>query len=134
MTDEETVAVRPFGELEAEIMRVVWAHQEPLAIQQITDLLNEERALAYTTVMTVTDRLRKKGWLERVKSGRSYRYSAVRSAEEYTAELMEQALESSADRTNALVRFAGRLDASEAAALREALNQPPSSGAPGSTG
>jgi len=121
--------MRPFGELEGDIMRVVWASSEPLAIQQITDALNEERPLAYTTVMTVTERLRTKGWLERAKKGRSYRYSAVRSADDYTAELMEQALESSVDRGNALLRFAGRLDADEVAALREALGQlPPETG------
>ncbi|MFC4467334.1 BlaI/MecI/CopY family transcriptional regulator [Streptomyces xiangluensis] len=114
--------MRPFGELEADIMRVVWASGEPLNIQGITDALNGEgRQLAYTTVMTVTERLRVKGWLERVKQSRSYRYSAVRSAEDYSAELMRQALDSSSDRTGALLRFAGRLGAAEAAALREAL-------------
>ncbi|MFI1731014.1 BlaI/MecI/CopY family transcriptional regulator [Streptomyces acidicola] len=118
--------MRPFGELEADIMRVVWASEEPLNIQGITDVLNGEgRQLAYTTVMTVTERLRTKGWLERAKQSRSYRYSALRSAEDYAAGLMEQALDSSADRAGALLRFAGRLGAAEAAALREALDALP---------
>ncbi|WP_258534986.1 hypothetical protein [Streptomyces sp. PT12] len=46
---------------------------------------------------------------------------AVRSADDYTAALLEQALDTTADRTGALVRFAGRLDPDEAAALRAAL-------------
>ncbi|GAA0476982.1 BlaI/MecI/CopY family transcriptional regulator [Streptomyces olivaceiscleroticus] len=66
-----------------------------------------------------------KRWLERVKHGRAFHYSALRSADDYTAELMERALHSSADRANALIRFAGRLAAAEAAALREALNTTP---------
>ncbi len=103
-------------------MRVLWASEEPLSIQRLTDVLNEARPLAYTTVMTVTERLRAKGWLERNKHGRSYRYSALRSADDYTAELMEQALASSTDRANALLHFAGRLDADEAVALRKALD------------
>ncbi len=115
-------AMRPFGELEAEVMRVVWASPEPVGIQRITDTLNESRPLAYTTVMTVTERLRSKRWLVRVKQGRSYRYSALRSADDYTAELMEQALQSSSDRATALLHFAGRLEAAEAAALRKALD------------
>ncbi|MEV0601887.1 BlaI/MecI/CopY family transcriptional regulator [Streptomyces sp. NPDC050315] len=119
------MALRPFGELESDIMSVVWASEESLSIQRLTDVLNEQRPLAYTTVMTVTERLRAKGWLERTKHGRSYRYSALRSADDYTAELMEQALASSADRANALLHFAGRLDADEAVALRKALDAMP---------
>ncbi|MBZ4018779.1 BlaI/MecI/CopY family transcriptional regulator [Streptomyces purpurogeneiscleroticus] len=118
--------MRPFGELEADIMRIVWASNEPLNIQGIVDALNgEQRQLAYTTVMTVTERLRAKGWLERAKQGRSFHYGAARTADDYSAGLMEQALDSSADRTSALLRFAGRLDASEAAALRRALESMP---------
>ncbi|MFI6008675.1 BlaI/MecI/CopY family transcriptional regulator [Streptomyces sp. NPDC051243] len=116
--------MRAFGELEAEIMRVVWRSPEPVAIQTIVDALGEQRQLAYTTVMTVTERLREKGWLTRVRQGRSYRYSAVRTADDYTAELMGQALHASTDRAGALVRFAGQLSAEEAAALRSALNEP----------
>ncbi len=112
-------------------MRVVWASEEPLSIQHITDALNEERSLAYTTVMTVTERLRTKGWLDRTKHGRSYRYSALCSADDYTAGLMEQALAHSTDRANALLHFAGRLDAEEAAALRKALDAMPPDPGPG---
>jgi predicted transcriptional regulator len=115
------MTVRPFGDLEAGIMRLIWAADGPLSVQQLTDSLGPGRSLAYTTVMTVTERLRGKGWLERVKQGRSYRYSALRSSDEYTARLMEQALDASADRETALLRFAERLDATEAAALRAAL-------------
>ncbi|MFC6065428.1 BlaI/MecI/CopY family transcriptional regulator [Streptomyces ochraceiscleroticus] len=63
-------ALRAFGELESDIMRVVWASEESLSIQRLTDVLNEERPLAYATVMTVTERLRTKGWLERNKHNR----------------------------------------------------------------
>ncbi|RKN10122.1 BlaI/MecI/CopY family transcriptional regulator [Streptomyces radicis] len=115
--------MRPLGELEAEIMRVVWRGTEPLTIQALTDTLNEQRPLAYTTVMTVVDRLRQKGWLTRTKVSRAYRYSASRSAEDYTALLLEQALDTTADRAGALIRFADRLDPAEAEALREALGR-----------
>lgn len=123
--------MRPFGELEADIMRVMWASREPLNIHGIVEVLHREgRQLAYTTVMTVTERLRTKGWLGRVKEGRSFQYTALRSADDYSADLMDQALDSSADRESALLRFAGRLDPDEAAALRRALAaMPPESAA-----
>ncbi|NGO06664.1 BlaI/MecI/CopY family transcriptional regulator [Streptomyces sp. HC44] len=125
--------MRPFGDLEADVMRVMWASDEPLNIHGIVDALHREgRQPAYTTVMTVTERLRTKGWLERVKQGRSFRYSVLRTADDYSAELMEQALESSADRESALLRFADRLDASEAEALRRALQAMPAD--PGADG
>lgn len=115
--------MRAFGELEAEIMAVVWRSGDGVSVRSLTNTLNEERSLAYTTVMTVTERLREKGWLTRSKEGRSYRYRAARSAEDYTAELMQQALDTSGDRKTALVRFVDRLDADEAAALRAALGR-----------
>ncbi|MFG3133537.1 BlaI/MecI/CopY family transcriptional regulator [Streptomyces tendae] len=121
--------MRAFGELEADIMRVVWRSPEPVAIQAIVDGLGRQPVPAYTTVMTVVDRLREKGWLSREKQGRAYRYAATRTADDYTAELMGQALNDSDDRAGALARFAGRLGAAEAAALREALD-----GAAGSEG
>ncbi|GAB2873554.1 BlaI/MecI/CopY family transcriptional regulator [Streptomyces mayteni] len=113
--------MRALGELEAEVMSVVWRGAGPLTVQNLTDSLNERRPLAYTTVMTIVDRLRAKGWLTREKAGRAYRYSAARSADDYTAALLAQALDTTADRTGALVRFAGNLDPAEAAALRAAL-------------
>lgn len=114
-------------------MRVVWASDDPLSIHDIVDALHREgRQPAYTTVMTVTERLRTKGWLERVKQGRSFRYSALQTAGDYSAGLMEQALDSSADRESALLRFAGRLDPAEAEALRRALARMPAE--PGTDG
>ncbi|MFD5315287.1 BlaI/MecI/CopY family transcriptional regulator [Streptomyces sp. NPDC127098] len=115
--------MRPLGDLEAEVMNVVWHSAEPVTVQNVADSLNERRPLAYTTVMTIVDRLRAKGWLTREKAGRAYRYTAARSADDYTAALLEQALDTTADRTGALVRFAGRLDPTEAAALRAALTR-----------
>lgn len=104
-------------------MRVIWAQHEPISVGDLTEKLSGNRPLAYTTVMTVTERLRNKGWLERVKVSRSYRYSAARTEQDYTADLMDLVLDGSADRTTALLHFAGRLDPAEAAALRAALDR-----------
>lgn len=68
------------GELEAEVMNIVWEQGEA-TVQLVKDALAPERPLAYTTVMTVMSRLAEKGFLKRRKQGRAYRYSATSSQE-----------------------------------------------------
>ncbi|MCC5582651.1 BlaI/MecI/CopY family transcriptional regulator, partial [Microtetraspora sp. AC03309] len=67
--------VRGFGELEAEIMDRIW-NRGPAAVtvREVFDELVEERRIAYTTVMSTMDNLHTKGWLERDRDGRAYRY------------------------------------------------------------
>ena len=47
-----------------------------------------DHAVAYTTVMTVLDRLYKKGVLERERAGRAYVYSAAASSEQLQSSLL----------------------------------------------
>ena len=114
--------MRSFGELESEIMRVVWRADGAVTGHEIAESLSNDRQLAYTTVITVVDRLRNKGVLTRFRDGRSYRYEARLSGEEYAATLMGQVLSTADNRSGALLRFAGDLDPAEAAQLRAALD------------
>lgn len=111
-----------FGDLEAAIMDAVWSADEPLTVRTMVDQLNQERSLAYTTVQTVTEILYRKGWLQREKEGRAYRYWARRSREDYTAGLVEEALSATSDRTAALVRLFEQMEPDEASELRAALD------------
>ncbi|MEU9027466.1 BlaI/MecI/CopY family transcriptional regulator [Streptomyces sp. NPDC048383] len=113
--------VRRLGELEAEIMDRVWQWERPASVREIVDDINRGRKVAYTTVMTVADILYRKGWLSREKSGRAWMYEAVRSREEYTAALMQDALGDSQDRRATLLRFVERMSHEDVAALDEAL-------------
>ena len=114
---------RPFGDLETAIMTVVWASSGPLTVREISNAISQANEKAYTTIQTVTERLHAKGWLSRTRQGKAFVYGAAQSADEYTAGLMEEALEASVDRPAALVRFAGHLSADEAASLRAALDR-----------
>ena len=69
---------RILGPLEADVMDVMWAVDEPLTVRTVLDRLNEGRTshLAYTTVMTVMARLADKGILSRRRDGRGYSYQA----------------------------------------------------------
>ena len=73
------------GPLEAEVMNVLWALDEPAMVREVLERLNRRRdpALAYTTVMTVMARLAQKGLLRRAPKGRGYAYEpAVKDAAE----------------------------------------------------
>ena len=111
------------GDLEARVMRSIWARREPVTVRDFLGDLQQDRPIAYTTVMTVMDNLRKKGWLRRQAEGRAYRYAPLVSAQEYSARLMRQALAASSDRPAVLMHFIGELSAEEADALEEAYRR-----------
>jgi predicted transcriptional regulator len=115
--------VRALGELEAQVMRKIWARPGPVTVRDIVGDLERERPIAYTTVMTVMDNLRKKGWLRRHQDGRAYRYEPAVSGEEYSAGVMRQALAASSDQAGTLMHFIGELSAEEASALAEAYRR-----------
>jgi predicted transcriptional regulator len=60
-------------------MDAVWAAADPVSIREIVEVLNEHRTepLAYTTVMTVMNRLVKKDVLRRHGARRKYVYEAT---------------------------------------------------------
>ena len=122
--------MRALGELEAQVMAKVWARPGPVTVRDIVGDLEQDRRIAYTTVMTVMDNLRKKGWLRRRQDGRAYRYEPAVSGEEYSARVMRQALAASSDRAGTLMHFLGELSAEEAGALAEAYRRLAGPGTP----
>jgi predicted transcriptional regulator len=115
--------VRGFGDLEAVIMERVWEHAEPVTVRELHDELSAERVIAYTTVMSTMDNLHRKGWLNRVKEGKAYRYSASASREEYSARLMREALADGGDTEVVLSHFLAQIDGDESEALRSVLSK-----------
>ncbi|MEU3607737.1 BlaI/MecI/CopY family transcriptional regulator [Streptomyces sp. NPDC035033] len=115
--------MRRLGELEAEIMDRFWRWRRPATVREVVDDLNRHRALAYTTVTTVTGILFHKGHLTRTREGRIWLYRAAATREAYAAALMEDALGAGEDRAATLARFVERLDAAGLAALRTALHE-----------
>jgi predicted transcriptional regulator len=67
--------------LESEVMEAVWQAEEPVSVRRVLDALNTRRSepLAYTTVMTVMNRLVAKNVLSRQGERRSYVYEATAS-------------------------------------------------------
>lgn len=75
--------------LELECMNTLWPLGEA-TVREIRDGLAPRRARAYTTIMTIMDRLARKGVVERQKAGRAYVYRAKLLAEEARAQALAQ--------------------------------------------
>ena len=114
--------MRRLGELERRVMDVLWdSGGQPLTGREVADQLPDR---AYTTVLTILERLRRKGLVERVTDGRTHRFCGADTRAAYRAELMMDALgESTTNRSAVLVRFAESVSAEEAAVLRKALDE-----------
>lgn len=114
-----------FGDLEQAVLEVLWALEPDdwATVRQVHEAM-ADRGLAYTTVMTVMDRLARKGHVVQEREGRAYRYRPRLSRSELTAELMREALADvgAADRGSALVSFVEDASPEDIAALRRALD------------
>ena len=129
------------GELERAVMDHLWSSGEPQTVRQVHEALSAHRDLAYTTIMTVLQRLAKKNLVVQHRDDRAHRYAPMHGRDELVAGLMVDALDQVSDsgsREAALVHFVERVGADEAAALRRALaeleskhRESPSSGNPG---
>lgn len=91
------------GNLEAEIMEIVWARppDQGAAVRDVFAVLHRRRPVAYTTVMTTMARLAKKRLLRAEKHGQAYVYFPMVSEEEFVSGFVGRILE------NLLVSFSG---------------------------
>ena len=115
---------RERGELEGEVLRILWAASGPMSAREIQALFTG-RVPAYTTLMTALERLQKKG--DVIRSGdspRKVRFHAARSGEEHVGRSMMSALDGAGDRQAALLQFAGNLAPGDLDLLRSAIDGP----------
>jgi predicted transcriptional regulator len=85
-------SVLDLAPLELDCMNTLWPIGEG-TVREIRDRLAPRRARAYTTIMTIMDRLARKGVVERQKIGRAYIYRPRLSADEARAQALEQVIE-----------------------------------------
>ncbi len=72
------------GPTEARLMELAWVH-ETLTVKRALFLLGDDER-AYTTIMTVLNRLAGKKFLARRKEGKGFVYSAAVNREEFLRE------------------------------------------------
>jgi predicted transcriptional regulator len=93
-----TVGVSPrrslldLAPLELDCMNTLWPIGEG-TVREIRDLLAPLRPRAYTTIMTIMDRLARKGVVERRKSGRAYIYRPNLSADDARRQALGQVVD-----------------------------------------
>lgn len=111
-------AAHGLGELEAEIMSIMWDNGQVATVREVRAALN--RQAAYTTVMTVMDNLHRKGLLTRERVGKAFHYRPTWSREEYTARLMRDVLAATDNHEAVFTHFVSQMSAEEASSLRAA--------------
>ncbi|MGL5818467.1 MAG: BlaI/MecI/CopY family transcriptional regulator [Phycicoccus sp.] len=131
------------GDLERVVMECLWDAAQPPApagsapegsvpagsapsgatVRDVHDSLSGTREIAYTTVLTVLDRLAKKGLVTRERDGRAWRYQPAGTREALTAQTMRQTMEAMAvtDRRAALLHFLDGASSAELDDLKAAL-------------
>ncbi|HRW41338.1 MAG TPA: BlaI/MecI/CopY family transcriptional regulator [Microthrixaceae bacterium] len=112
---------RPMGALESAVLEQIWSEPDGLTPREVLDRLDED--LAYTTVMTIMNRLWTKGLLDRAKEGRAFRYWPLTSESDLVAAKMSEALSVARDREASLSRFVEVLDPDDGAILRSLLEK-----------
>lgn len=111
---------RVLGELEGEIMEIIW-QKGSVSVRDIQEELLLRREIAYTTVMTIMGRLADKQLLTKKKQGIAYIYTPVCSKVEFTdtlvGEIIDGLLEDYSEQ--AFTHFLGRLKEDDEAKIGE---------------
>ncbi|MEU8075084.1 BlaI/MecI/CopY family transcriptional regulator [Catellatospora citrea] len=110
---------RAAGELEGQVMSVLWAAGRSMIPAEVQAELDP--APAYNTVQTILIRLVDKQLVRRRRVGRAHAYEPVRSEADAAAAQLRATLSGVGDRGLTLQRFAETLDDVEAQVLRQLL-------------
>ena len=82
----------PLGDQELEVLRYVSDHA-PITVREVAEQFGDPRGLARTTILTVMERLRKKGFLNRDKEAGAFRYAPAVAQPEVLQGLVQNFVE-----------------------------------------
>ncbi|OOP60947.1 hypothetical protein BMF89_15030 [Arthrobacter sp. SRS-W-1-2016] len=115
---------RRHGELEGQVLMVLWAADRPLTGAEVHEGLGAPE-LSYKTVLTVLTRLLGKGRVAREKVGRAFVFRPVPDGSADAAERMARVLARGADRAAVLQGFVDAIGPADEAMLRALLEGRP---------
>jgi predicted transcriptional regulator len=101
-------SIDELGELQKAVMEAVWGLGEA-TVQQVREHLGRDPEPAYTTVLSVMQKLEKAGWLGHRAEGRTYVYVPTRSRDEAGASTLRRFIDR-AFRGDPLLLFQRLLD------------------------
>jgi BlaI family transcriptional regulator, penicillinase repressor len=112
--------------LELDIMKAVWRHP-PVTVRDVQAQIRPTRNLAYTTVMTIMDRLHNKGFLTRQLRARTHLYSPAIAYGDVRDKAVKTLINSFFDGSETgLLQFLSGIAAAEAVARPPEFSEPPS--------
>ncbi len=120
---DATVLKKLLGSLELEVMEFMWQAGKA-TVQQVTEVINRARPIAYTTVMTVMGHLVDKGLLARIMEGKKYRYRVAQSSDEFLHETSKKMVRTLVDDFGdmAITQFLGEIGNVDTGRLEELRN------------
>jgi predicted transcriptional regulator len=84
---------KALGDLEARVMIVVWRLKRPVSARAVHDEVVKDHLVAIHTVITVLNKLVRKGLLRREKADGLFEYSARVTEEQFRQEVSRRAVE-----------------------------------------
>lgn len=107
-------------ELEAAIMDLVWSRKlTGFAVGDVLAILEKQREIAYTTVMTTVARLHDKGLLVRKRDGKRYLYSPKLTREQFLESTAREVLDGAVGGRQAMAMLAEKVSEASARELDE---------------
>lgn len=101
-------------------MDVVWSRRlSSFAVSDVLSILEKQRDIAYTTVMTTVTRLHDKGLLEREREGKRYLYTPKLTREEFLESTAREVLEEAVGGHQAIAMLAEKVSEASAGELDE---------------
>jgi predicted transcriptional regulator len=83
---------KSLGDLEAAVLAALWSSAAPMSVRDVLARIKRRPAPAYTTVLTVLDRLHEKELVAREKQGKAFLYRPRVSREGWLGERAARAL------------------------------------------
>lgn len=91
-------------------MDVVWSRElAAFAVSDVLAILEKQRDIAYTTVMTTVNRLYDKGLLSRERDGKRYLYSSELTRDEFLSSTAREVLEQAVGGHQAMAMLAEKV-------------------------
>lgn len=107
-------------ELEAAVMDVVWGRRlTSFAVSDVLAVLEKQRDIAYTTVMTTLARLHDKGLLDRKRDGKRYLYSPKLTREQFLESTARTVLDEAVGGRQAMAMLVRKVSEASAGELDE---------------
>jgi predicted transcriptional regulator len=116
----------PLGDLEIQALEYIWSHNGGTA-KEAHESFGQARGITLNTVQSTLERLHRKGYLHRRKTGHAYRYHAAVTRSSLLASLINDVLgrfsRDSASSAAAIVDAAERVDDETLRLLEEAIRK-----------